>query len=59
VKPEVPVVAFEPIQTEAEIYRRAISGFGNPQLHEIALGDSAKVAKLRVPLDSKSSKQGR
>jgi FkbM family methyltransferase len=55
VKPEVPVVAFEPIQAEAEIYRRVISGFGGARLHEIALGDSAKVAKLHISRSADNS----
>lgn len=55
VKPEIPVVAFEPIPSEAEIFRRVTSGFEGIQLHQTALGEYAGEAEIHLSRSADSS----
>jgi FkbM family methyltransferase len=55
VKPGVPIVAFEPIPAEAEVFRRVNSGFENIQLHQVALGDKANETKIHLSRSADSS----
>ena len=54
VKPGLPIVAFEPIPTEAEIFRKALSG-KNVQLHSVALGENAGEAEIHLSRSADSS----
>ena len=54
VKPGLPIVAFEPIPTEAEIFRKALSG-KNVQLHQTALGENAGEAEIHLSRSADSS----
>jgi hypothetical protein len=54
VKPGLPIVAFEPIPTEAEIFRKALSG-KNVHLHQTALGDKAGEAEIHLSRSADSS----
>src|ERR1035437_3593206 len=47
-KPRTPIIAFEPIPAEAEIFRRVTAGFENIQLHQVALGEQAGEAELHL-----------
>lgn len=53
-KPAIPIVAFEPIPTEAEIFRKALSG-KNVQLHSVALGENAGEAEIHLSRRADSS----
>lgn len=55
VKPDVPILAFEPIPTEAEVYRRATSGFANILLHQTALGENGGEAEIHLSRSADSS----
>jgi FkbM family methyltransferase len=48
VKPGVPVIAFEPIPTEAEVYRRVTSSLESIQLHQTALGEEAGETEIHL-----------
>jgi FkbM family methyltransferase len=54
VKPTIPIVAFEPIQTEAEVFRKALSG-KNVRLHCVALGEYAGEAEIHLSRKADSS----
>ena len=54
VKPGLPIVAFEPIPTEAEIFRKALSG-KNVQLHSVALGENAGEVEIHLSRSADSS----
>jgi FkbM family methyltransferase len=54
VKLGLPIVAFEPIPTEAEIFRKALSG-ENVQLHSVALGENAGEAEIHLSRSADSS----
>jgi FkbM family methyltransferase len=54
VKPAIPIVAFEPIPTEAEIFRKVLSG-KNVQLHQTALGENAGEAEIHLSRSADSS----
>lgn len=54
VKSGLPIVAFEPIPTEAEIVRKALSG-KNVQLHQVALGEKAGEAEIHLSRSADSS----
>ncbi len=54
VKPAIPIIAFEPIPTEAEIFRKALSG-KNVQLHQTALGENAGEAEIHLSRSADSS----
>jgi len=54
VKPTIPIVAFEPIQTEAEVFRKALFG-KNVQLHCVALGEHAGEAEIHLSRKADSS----
>ena len=53
-KPGVPIVAFEPIPTEAEIFRKALSG-KKVQLRQVALGNDAGEAEIHLSRRGDSS----
>lgn len=53
--PGVPIIAFEPIPSEAEIFRRVTAGFESIQLHQTALGDKACEAEIHVSRSADSS----
>jgi len=55
VKPGVPIVAFEPILAEAEVFCRVISGFDNIQLHQVAIGEKASEAEIHLSRSTDSS----
>jgi FkbM family methyltransferase len=55
VKPDVPILAFEPLPSEAEIYRRVTSGFANIRLHQTALGERAGEAEIHLSRSADSS----
>jgi FkbM family methyltransferase len=48
VNPGVPIVAFEPIPAEAEVFCRVTSGFKNIQLHQVAIGEKASEAEIHL-----------
>ncbi len=54
VKPDVPIMAFEPIPAEADIFRKALSG-KNVQLHQTALGEKAGEAEIHLSRSADSS----
>jgi FkbM family methyltransferase len=54
-KPSTPIVAFEPLPSEAEVFRRVTSGFKNIQLHQTALGESAGEAEIHLSRRADSS----
>jgi len=54
VMPAIPIFAFEPIPTEAEIFRKALLG-EYVQLHQVALGDKAGEAELHLSRSPDSS----
>ena len=54
-KPSVPIVAFEPLPSEAEIYSRVTAGFANIQLHQTAMGENAGEAEIHLSRRADSS----
>lgn len=54
-KPAIPIIAFEPLPSEAEIYRRVTSGFKNIQLHQTALGETTGEAEIHLSRRADSS----
>src|ERR1039458_2284558 len=55
VKPDAPILAFEPLPSEAEVFRRVTSEFKNIQLHQVALGENAGEAKIHLSRSADSS----
>ena len=53
-KPSIPILAFEPLPNEAEIFRKALSG-KNVQLHSVALGENAGEAEIHLSRSADSS----
>jgi FkbM family methyltransferase len=54
-KPGVPIVAFEPIPTEAEVFLRATSRLKEIQLHQVALGEDSGEADIHLSRSADSS----
>lgn len=54
-KPDTPIIAFEPIPTEAEVFCRVTSGFKNIQLHQTALGEQCGEAEIHLSRSADSS----
>lgn len=46
--PRLPIHAYEPLATEAAVYRAVLRGQAGIELHELALGDQAGSAELHV-----------
>ena len=55
VKPAIPIVAFEPLPSEAEVFLRVTSGFANVQLHQTALGENVGEAEIHLSRSADSS----
>ena len=55
VKPGVPILAFEPIPSEAELFRCVTTGLEMIKLHQTALGDIAGEAELHLSRHQDSS----
>ena len=53
--PRVPVHAYEPLPTEAAVYRAVHGGQAGIELHELALGDQPGTAELHVSSRADSS----
>lgn len=54
-KPAIPIIAFEPIPTEAEVFHQVTSGFKNILLHQVALGEKAGEAEIHLSRSADSS----
>jgi len=55
IKPDVPIMAFEPIPDEAAIYRRVTTGLNLIKLHPMALGEKTCEAEIHISQSADSS----
>lgn len=53
--PAVPIIAFEPIPAEANVFLGVVSGFKDIQLHQVALGERTGEAVLHLSHSADSS----